>query len=121
MPTGKSSAADLAHITPTVLTWALNHSRLNREQIAEKLRVTSAQLASWERGIAPPFSKAEQLASILHIPFGCFFLSSPPADSLPVADFRGKGAGRASQELRELLNDLLVRRDWYRDFITETS
>jgi Zn-dependent peptidase ImmA (M78 family)/transcriptional regulator with XRE-family HTH domain len=113
------SAPNLAFISPNVLRWALDRSPLPRETVANKLKVDKTSLSAWEtKGEAhPPFPKAQELAKILRIPFGFLFLSEPPTIELPLPDFRGRRASSTpTLELLELLNDILVKQDWYRDY-----
>ena len=53
------------------------------------------------------------------MPFGYLFLSEPPYEELPIADFRG-GSGKArvnpSVDLRDVIADTLRKQDWYRDY-----
>src|SRR5262249_25678666 len=105
---------------PDVLKWALDKGPLSRPAVAKKLHVEEASLYSWEttKSIHPPFSKAQELAKLLRIPFGYLFLAEPPAVELPLPDFRGTSASYVpSQEFLELLNDVLVKQDWYRDYM----
>jgi Zn-dependent peptidase ImmA (M78 family)/transcriptional regulator with XRE-family HTH domain len=116
-----ATSGDLAFVNPRVLTWALNKGGVSRVVLAEKLKVSTDQLASWERrGTHPSFPKAQALAQALRIPFGYFFLPDPPSLDLPLPDFRNFDAEYSpTPHLRELLNDVLVRQDWYRDLMRE--
>src|SRR6266567_8397522 len=115
---------DLAFISPAVLTWALGRSGLERQFIAEKLKVSPVQIKEWESkaGSSPPFAKAQALAKLLHIPFGFFFLNEPPKVEVPLPDFRGfDHSYRPSSDLLEHLNDILIKQDWYRDHLKESA
>jgi Zn-dependent peptidase ImmA (M78 family)/transcriptional regulator with XRE-family HTH domain len=115
---------DLAFISPPVLAWALKRSTLSRDFVAGKLKVSPEQIKEWERSdsSSPPFIKAQALAKLLHIPFGFLFLKEEPAADLPLPDFRGYDRSyRASTDLLELLNDILIKQDWYRDHVKESS
>ena len=116
------SGADLAYITPAVLTWAIARSQLARPQIATKLKIEESHLQEWERGTPPPFEKARAAAKLLRVPFGYFFLPSPPTDALPIPDRRRLGRHyKPTPEFLQLLNDVLVRKDWYEDHLRTTS
>jgi Zn-dependent peptidase ImmA (M78 family) len=110
---------DIAYVNRRVLTWAIERSRLSREDIASKLRVEANELKRWETGeTQPPFEKAHAAARLLQFPFGYYFLSSVPSDDLPLPDRRRLGKTyRPSPEFLQLLNDVLVRQDWFRDYI----
>lgn len=43
-----ASNANLAFITPKVLTWAINRSRYTRQEIAERLNVQPRTIEDWE-------------------------------------------------------------------------
>ena len=116
--------ADLAFVSPAVVAWALKNSGVGRDFIADKLNVAPDTLASWGQtnGPHPPFAKAQALAKLLRLPFGFFFLKTPPAADLPLPDFRGfDNQYHPSSDLLELLNDILVKQDWYRDHRKETD
>jgi len=68
---------------------------------------------------APTFAQAQKLARRLRVPFGYLFLRTPPIEPLPVPDFRrvhGAGPREPSVDLRDVLADVLRKRDWYRDY-----
>lgn len=112
--------ADLAFVNPRVLTWVMDSSGVSRADVAGRLKITVDQLSSWETpgGAYPPFAKAQAFARALRIPFGFLFLSRPPANDLPLPDFRNfDRTYKPSPNLIELLNDVLVKRDWYRDYL----
>jgi transcriptional regulator with XRE-family HTH domain len=115
---------DVAYLTPTVLSWAINRSRLSRAVIEQKLNIEAGSLNKWERpgGPHPPFAKAQELAKLLHVPFGFLFLRRPPSADLPLPDFRGFDRSyEPSADLLELLNDILVKRDWFSEHEKEVG
>jgi Zn-dependent peptidase ImmA (M78 family)/transcriptional regulator with XRE-family HTH domain len=114
---------DLAYVNPKVISWALNRSALSRASVAERIGVDESTLESWEGPNAhPPFAKAETLAKVLHVPFGFFYLSTPPETDLPLPDFRGFDRSyRPSADLLEHLNDTLIKQDWFREYAKETT
>ncbi|HEY1307712.1 MAG TPA: XRE family transcriptional regulator [Vicinamibacterales bacterium] len=116
-PKGEPESNDLAFISPRLITWAIKRSRLSHESIANRLRIDVDLLKSWEsRASHPSFAKAQALAKLLHVPFGFLYLKEPPEADLPLPDFRGfDRAYRPSPDLLELLNDTLVKQDWFRD------
>jgi Zn-dependent peptidase ImmA (M78 family) len=122
---GNGNGTNLAFVTPAVIQWALKRSGLAPRFIAEKLKIRPVELEAWvqaDHDFFPPFDKAQELAKLLHVPFGFFFLKQPPSTRLPLPDFRGfKREYQPSNELLELLNDILVKQDWYKDHIKESS
>ena len=116
------TGADLAYVNPDVLTWALARSPSSRKQIASKLKIDESRLARWEGGAPIPFDKATGLASALRFPFGYFFLKHLPDDDLPIPDRRQLGpAYKPTPDFLQLVNDVLLRRDWYEDFLRTTG
>ncbi len=119
-----SKEPDLAYVNPALITWALKRSRNTPRAVAEKVKVDEDLLAAWQRsgGPHPPFAKAEALAKALHVPFGFFYLPKPPEDDLPLPDFRGFDRSyHPSADLLDLLNDILVRQDWFREHEKESG
>lgn len=124
MPSKNGSGTDLAYVRPALIRWALKRSGLASEFVAQKLKVELNELETWAHSEQhhPPFDKAFELAKLLHVPFGFFFLKEAPATDLPLPDFRGFDRQyKPSSDLLELLNDILVKQDWYRDYIREAS
>lgn len=113
---------DVAYINSKVLTWAIDRSRMSRADVAAKVKVSEQQIREWERKKNPPFKKARELARVLQFPFGYFYLGKPPQDDLPIPDFRRLGREyRPTPEFLQLLNDVLVRQDWFRDHLKEAG
>ena len=69
----------------------------------------------------PSMRQAEHLAGALHVPFGYLFLKQPPTEKLPLADFRtiASAAGKATPDLIDVVNDVIVKQQWYREFLIE--
>lgn len=113
---------ELAYINPAVLTWAITRSGIPRPALCKKIGVSAEQLASWESkgGSRPPFVKAQELANALQVPFGYLFLLTPPTTEIDLPDFRRLTPSyRSTPELRRLIRDVLVRRDWYRAYVED--
>src|SRR2546427_9531408 len=121
-------ASQAAFITPQVLRWARERSQLSINEAARKIPVKPAKLESWEEseGEKPSLRQAQKLAQALHVPFGYFYFSSPPLElersALPdlrtVADERRDSF---SPDFLDLLNDVLRKQQWYREFLLEES
>ncbi|MCQ3804421.1 MAG: XRE family transcriptional regulator [bacterium] len=109
-----------AHINPTVLRWAAERSGAESADLAVAFNKTPDQIEAWMAGsAAPTFAQAQKLARRLRVPFGYLFLRTPPIEPLPVPDFRrvhGAGPREPSVDLRDVLADVLRKRDWYRDY-----
>jgi len=120
----ESKEPDLAYVNPALISWALKRSTLSRKAVAERIEVEESDLAAWEHsgGPHPPFVKAEALAKVLHVPFGFFYLPTPPTSDLPLPDFRGFDRSyKPSADLLELLNDILIKQDWFREHEKESG
>ena len=112
-----------AFITPKVAQWARERVGFSRAQLADVLGADPNEIEAWERGqTRPPFGKAQDLAKTLKVPFGFLFLSEPPPEKTPIPDLRTVVEGRTaklSPDFLELLNDVLVKHEWYREYLEE--
>ena len=113
--------ADVAFITPELIVWARERARLTRDRVATRLGTEVESINSWEHGTSnPTLNQAHHMADILHVPFGYLFLPSPPQESIPLPDFRtakGAEAARPSADLIDLVNDVTLKQQWYREFL----
>jgi Zn-dependent peptidase ImmA (M78 family)/transcriptional regulator with XRE-family HTH domain len=111
-----------AFITPKVARWARERVGISHAQLADALGADAQEIEAWERGeTRPPFGKAQDLAKTLKVPFGFLFLSQPPPEKTPIPDLRTV-VGRTtklSPDFLELLNDVLVKHEWYREYLEE--
>src|SRR6266852_5362996 len=109
-----------ALITPDMLRWARERSKLSPEEVAGKLSTSPDRFAAWERGDArPTFRQAQNLASLLHVPFGYLFLPQPPEERLALPDLRtlrDADLRQPSIDFTDLLHDTIRKHEWYRDF-----
>lgn len=110
-----------ALVTPTLLRWARERRGMSREQLFKSTRYPPELLDAWEEDEArPTLAQAEKVASVLHVPLGYLFLDAPPELPLPIADLRIIDPNRREEmslDCRQLLDDCLVKQDWYRDFL----
>jgi Zn-dependent peptidase ImmA (M78 family)/DNA-binding XRE family transcriptional regulator len=113
-----------AYINNDVVRWARERSGLGKEVLAERLGVSLQQVNQWELGSQhPPFGKAQSLADVLDIPFGFLFLSAPPAEKPAIPDLRRIGPDKVppSPEFVDLLNDVVIKHDWYSEYAKESG
>ncbi|RFB82419.1 DNA-binding protein [Rhizobium leguminosarum bv. trifolii] len=112
-----------AMINEKVLAWAVDRAEIPLDVVAKKINVKPERLATWIGGNErPTFRQAQSLSSVLHIPFGYLFLNEPPEEKLAIPDLRtvgGDPARRLDLNFRDLLSDVLFKRDWFRDFIQD--
>jgi Zn-dependent peptidase ImmA (M78 family) len=99
-----------------LLAWALERSGLERVVLALRF----PRLGDWLSGVAQPTLKQlESYAKATHAPLGYFFLPEPPAERLPIPDFRTIGAARLERPSPDLLETIYIcqqRQEWYRDY-----
>ena len=115
------TATHVAFVNPQILHWARLRSGLSYPQLEDALKTSSDELAAWERGdTRPPFDKAQKIAKTFRIPFGYLFLSSPPDLAVPLPDMRTQAERHPlSLDFLDVVNDALVKQDWYRDYLQE--
>jgi len=99
-----------------MLRWARERARLPRHLLEHKF----PKLDDWENGVADPTLKQlEAYAKATHAPVGYLFLPEPPAEPLPIPDFRTVGnveIGAPSPDLLETIYICQERQAWYREF-----
>ena len=107
-----------ALINIQVLEWAIKRYGHEPEKFTDKL-------ADWLDGKKKPtFKQAQDLAKVLHIPFGYLYLSKPPVEKLSIPDLRtlkDSAISELSTELRDVITDALSKQDWYRDYLIENA
>jgi transcriptional regulator with XRE-family HTH domain len=112
-----------AFITPKVARWARERLGVSPSQLAKTLRADQTEIEAWERGdTRPAFGKAQELAKTLRIPFGVLFLSQPPVEKTAIPDLRtttveGQQPSKLSADFLDLLGDVLVKQQWYREYM----
>ena len=105
-------------LQPGVLRWARERAGLDREQLAANLKVQTEDVAEWERSGRLTFHEVDDLAKHTHTPIGYLYLSDPPDDSLPIADFRTRAGilpGRPSPNLLDTVYQMQLRQAWMRE------
>jgi Zn-dependent peptidase ImmA (M78 family) len=116
---------ELAYINGEILRWAIARAKTSDAEIAEKVKVTEAEVGAWVNSATyPQFKIALRLADILNIPFGTFFLSEPPATETPIPDLRTlphSAQREPSLNFTDLLVQVMSRQDWYREFAIQQN
>lgn len=112
-----------AIITPQLLRWAIERSRLSPDIVAQNAQLKLQQLTSWQSGDSwPTLRQAQKLARVLRVPFGYLFLSSPPKEEPAIPDLRttrDANLNSFSPEFHCLFNDVLQKQQWYRDYLQD--
>lgn len=102
-------------INPGVLNWVLS-------QLFNNLAPQDAvdTLMAWKEGRkTPTFRKVAEISRKTHIPFGYFFMETPPREENPLAEYRTVGSVPALQASRDLLDTISAMtdvQDWMSDF-----
>ncbi|KGT90029.1 peptidase [Enterobacter cancerogenus] len=113
----------IANINPAMLSWSRERAGFTLEKLAQKCGITLERLQEWESGQQPlTFNQAMAFAGKVHVPFGYLFLPHPPEEQLPIPDLRtigSKGPLRPSAELIDLLKVMLMRQEWYREYLQQ--
>ena len=118
-----SAPVNVAYINPQILSWARVRSGKSQFELETALKASGDEFDAWERGeIHPPFDKAQKIAQALSIPFGYLFLSKPPEVAPPLPDLRTLADRQPlSLNFLEVVNDALVKQDWFRDYLRENK
>src|SRR5260370_38662093 len=110
---------NLAYINPRIITGGLVRLNLEPEQIATTAMTTDKIRAWIKEENHPTEAQAELLANKLRIPYLVLFLSDPPPpEEVPIPDLRtrsGKPVSAPSPEFVAVINDALMRQDWFRE------
>lgn len=103
-------------VKPELLRWAAERSRIERDLLEARF----PRLQEWESGDAKPTLKQlETFARATHTPIGFLFLAEPPAERIPIPDFRTIRDERVHRPSPDLLDTIYLcqqRQDWYHDF-----
>ena len=101
-------------IKPELIQWAIHRSQRDPADLAARFN----RLDEWQTGQAQPtLGQLEDFAAATRTPVGYFFLPTPPAEPLPIPDFRTVGSLTLSRPSPDLLDTIYLcqqRQDWYR-------
>jgi len=76
-------------IKPEILEWAINNSGWSKEEITNKLKISSNAFKGWlDNTKRPTLRQLENLAQVLKRPLAAFFLSEPPKEKPLPKDYR---------------------------------
>ena len=103
-------------VRPPMLRWARERARLSARSLARRF----PNLEAWERGTdRPTLKQLENFAKATRTPIGFLFLQEPPAEAVPIPDFRtvvNEYVGHPSPDLLDTVYICQQRQEWYRDF-----
>lgn len=105
-------------VEPALLEWAIGRSRIGRDELYAKKALRDLPL--WQaREKKPTYAELKKFAQATHAPFGMLFLSEPPAEKVPIPDFRTIADAQVTSPSPDLLETIYIceeRQDWYRDY-----
>src|SRR4030042_6117830 len=85
-------------IEPSVLVWARKSIGFNRENAAEKIKISPADLEKYESGIImPTYDLIESFSRLYKWPVALFLLNTPPEEKPIPTDFRTVSAGEINK------------------------
>lgn len=110
---------DTLQISPSILQWAANQCRLSVDALVDFLDCPSKRDAL----LSGQFSikQIETLAKKTHIPFGYFFLDTPPQTTrTTIPDLRQlPNPTTLSANFFDTLDDVFRKQQWYVDYLKE--
>lgn len=106
-------------ISPNILRWAADQSGLSLDALVGLLG-TPSKADEFKAGKLS-IAQTEKLAKKTHIPFGYFFLETPPATVEPsLPDLRQlPNHAPLSVDFFDTLNDILRKQQWYQEYLQE--
>jgi len=108
-------------IKPDLLRWARERARKSTIEMQARF----PKLTQWENGeLQPTLKQLEDFANVVHVPFGYLFLSEPPAEPLPLPDFRTVGSRTVTRPSPDLLDTIYAcqeRQSWFRSYAQVTQ
>lgn len=103
-------------VEPQMLTWA----RIRSGRTAQELAKNFPRLIEWEAGVEEPtMTQLANYADATHVPIGYLFLPNPPAEQIPITDFRRRATTKALAPTPDLLDTIHAceqRQEWYSSF-----
>ena len=106
-------------VPPKVLRWACERAGYDVAKLVARI----PQIPSWlRRERQPTLKQLEKLAKVMHTPLGYLLLPEPPAERLPVPDYRtvvGTWRERPSPDLLDTLYTMKRRQEWLRESLVE--
>jgi Zn-dependent peptidase ImmA (M78 family) len=109
--------AGRVEVKTQLFEWARVRARLEVDDLAHRF----PRLPDWEAGRAlPTLRQLEAYAKATHAPIGFFMLDAPPAEPIPIPDFRTRDRHPVPAPSANLLDTIYIcqaRQDWYRDHL----
>lgn len=103
-------------VKPDIFDWIL--SNVNFENIKTKMR---DDFLLWMTGEnTPTFNQLEKFSKATNIPFGYFFLSTPPVEKMELLEYRtidSLDIEKPSRNLIDTINEMETVQEWMRNYV----
>lgn len=107
-------------VKPELLAWAVGRSQRPPADFAR-----FDKLDLWLTGdLAPTLKQLQSFASATRTPVGLLLLDEPPAEELPIPDFRTLSGDQPSDPSPDLLDSIAIceeRQEWYRNHLASVG
>ncbi len=114
------AAAVYVDVQPAVLKWVIQKMRF--ENVSSDV---AESLAQWRDGIKKPtFRQLEDMSRKTHIPFGYFFLHTPPKDDFGLVEYRTVNSEAIQHPSRNLIDTVSAMQrvqDWMEDYCKDSG
>lgn len=107
-------------VKPSIFEWVLQN--IDFENIKAKKK-DDFFLWMTDKKI-PTFNQLEQFSKATNIPFGYFFLSTPPVEKMELLEYRTVDSleiGKPSRNLIDTINEMEAVQEWMRDYVKGTD
>ena len=102
-------------VRPEMLSWAAERAGLEPDDLVRRF----PKFSEWSNGdLVPTFKQLQHFAQTAHVPLGYLFLEEPPAEKVPIPDYRTIGNATVATPSPDLLETIYLcqmRQDWYHD------
>lgn len=106
--------ANRVAVAPRLLRWAVERSGRPADELAK------FPIEAWvDQRVQPTMRQLEDFARATYTPFGFLFLTEPPAEQLPIPDFRTFGDRPVRTPTPDLLDTIYAceqRQEWYQQY-----
>lgn len=96
------------NVNSRILTWAINRSGRDMEEYLANHSIVKKWIDGEKQ---PTLKQLEKVAKELYVPFGYFFLPTPPEESMPIPLFR-RMQNRMDINVYDTVNDMQERQEW---------
>lgn len=103
-------------VQPAIFKWVLQN--INLENMKTKMKDDFFLWMTGEK--TPTFNQLEQFSKTTNIPFGYFFLSTPPIEKMKLLKYRTVDSldiGQPSRNLIDTINEMEAVQEWMRDYV----